>query len=421
MEVGRRKSEIGDKKSEVGSQRSDFRLPTSDLRPQTSDFRLDLIATCAFGLESAVSAELKALGYTDINTSNGQISFSADTGAIPRCNLWLRSADRLLIRVGSFSALTFDELFEQTKALPWTDYLPEDACFPVAGKSIKSKLFSVSDCQAIVKKAVVEKMKSRYPVKWFAENGPLFKIEVALLNDTATLTIDTSGAGLHKRGYRTLSHPAPLKETLAAALVYFSRWKPDRALADPFGGSGTIAIEAALRGRNIAPGLKRSFAAENWSLIPKSLWKNAREEALDLIDHRQPLGIYYYDIDPNAVSMAKVHAAQAGLREGIIFEKRSLQDLNSRYQYGYLITNPPYGERLDQETVQLYKQLPRALSRLNTWSHYILTSYPKLENILNRKADKKRKLYNGRILCNYYQFFGPKPKELSGPFAQRRS
>ncbi|MCL2336365.1 MAG: class I SAM-dependent RNA methyltransferase [Firmicutes bacterium] len=378
---------------------------------------IDLIATCAFGLEAALSAELKALNYTDIKTSNGQVSFTADISAIPRCNLWLRSADRLLIKVGSFPAYTFDELFEQTKSLPWPDYLPQDANFPVIGKSVKSKLFSVSDCQAITKKAVVEKMKSKYPTSWFAENGPIYRIEVALLNDVATLTIDTSGAGLHKRGYRTMVHPAPLKETLAAALVYFSRWKPDRAFADPFGGSGTIVIEAALQGRNIAPGLKRSFVAENWPLIPEKLWQSAREEALDLINHRQPLGIFYYDHDPKAVQMAKLHAAQAGLDEGIIFERRPVKDLNSRYQYGYLVTNPPYGERMTEETSDVYKQLPQALARLDTWSHYLITAYPGIEKIMNRKADKKRKLYNGRILCYYYQYFGPKPKELAGPFA----
>jgi len=378
---------------------------------------IDLIATCAFGLEAAVSSELRALNYTDIKTANSQVRFCADISAIPHCNLWLRSADRLLVNVGSFPAATFDELFEQTKALPWADYLPENANFPVTGKSIKSKLFSISDCQAIVKKAVVEKMKARYPTRWFAENGPLFRIEVALLKDIATLTIDTSGAGLHKRGYRTVSHPAPLKETLAAALVYFSRWKPDRALIDPLGGSGTIVIEAAITGRNIAPGLKRNFVAETWPLLPQPLWKSAREEALDLIDHRQPLGIFYYDHDPKSVSMAKLHAAQAGLREGIVFEKRSLRDLNSRYEYGYLIANPPYGERLTGEAAQVYQQLPGALSRLDTWSHYLLTAFPQLENIMRRKADKKRKLYNGRLQCHYYQFFGPKPQKLSGPFA----
>lgn len=377
---------------------------------------IELIATCAFGLEAAVGAELKMLGYSDMKIANGQVSFTADASAIPRCNIWLRTADRLLIKVGSFPATSFEALFEQTKALPWTQYLPENAYFPVEGKSIKSKLFSVSDCQAIVKKAIVEKMKTKYHVGWFSENGPRYRIEVALLNDVATLTLDTSGAGLHKRGYRTLSHPAPLKETLAAALIYFSRWKPDRALIDPFGGSGTIVIEAGLWGRNIAPGLKRSFAAENWPLVSKSLWKSAREEAADLIVHRQPLGIFYYDQDAKAVTMAKLHAAQAGLHEGLTFERRDVRDLNSRYQYGYLITNPPYGERLDQDTDHLYQQLPNTLARLNTWSHYLLTAYPKFESIMRQKADKKRKLYNGRILCYLYQFFGPKPIELTGPF-----
>ncbi len=381
--------------------------------------KIAFIATCAFGLEAAVASELRNLGYSDLKTSNGKVCFTADLSAIIRCNLWLRTAERLLIQAGEFEATTFDSLFEQTKALPWTDWLPIDACFPVEGKSIKSKLYSVSDCQAIVKKAIVEKMKTKYKTKWFTEEGPKYRIEVALLNDVATLTLDTSGLGLHKRGYRTLNHTAPIKETLAAALIYFSRWKPDRALIDPFCGSGTIAIEAALWARNIAPGLNRKFASESWPQLSKRDWIIFREEAHDLINHSQKLGIFGYDNDPSSISMAKLHLKQAGLQNGILFEKRDIAQLNSRYNYGYLITNPPYGERLDNEIDLLYRHLSKALLNLDTWSFYIISSYLQLEHLLRRKADKKRKLYNGRILCYYYQFFGPKPTDLTGPFSSK--
>ncbi|NLJ72393.1 MAG: class I SAM-dependent RNA methyltransferase, partial [Syntrophomonadaceae bacterium] len=275
----------------------------------------DIIVTCAFGLEAIVAYELKQLGYKELITENGQITFTADELAIARCNLWLRSAERVLIKVGQFKATSFEELFENTKSLAWADFLPKDANFPVAGKSIKSKLFSVSDCQAITKKAIVEKMKERYKIAWFEETGDKYQLEVALLNDIATLTIDTSGIGLHKRGYRTLSSPAPLKETLAAALINISRWKPDRAFIDPLCGSGTIPIEAALIGHNIAPGLGRDFAGEKWDNFNKKLWQSARDEAYSVIEHTQPLGIWAYDIDKEAISLARYHAKQAGVNK----------------------------------------------------------------------------------------------------------
>lgn len=322
--------------------------------------------------------------------------------------------------MGEFEALSFEELFENTKSLPWDEWLPLDANFPVEGKSIKSKLFSVSDCQAIVKKAIVEKMKSKYKVKWFEETGARYRIEVALLNDRATLTIDTSGAGLHKRGYRKLSSEAPLKETLAAALVNISRWKPDRALIDPFCGSGTIPIEAALIGRNIAPGLTRDFAAQNWLNINKKLWEKTKEEAYDLIDHQQPLGIWGYDINPEVISLSRYHAKQAGVDKLISFQTRSVSELSSKYKYGYLICNPPYGERLSEqkEVESLYREMYEVFSRLDTWSYYIISSHPQFEKVFNRKSDKRRKLYNGRIQCTYHQYFGPKPQELKGPFGK---
>lgn len=381
--------------------------------------QIDLVATTAFGLESIVANELKKLGYNNLKVENGRVVFSADQNAIARCNLWLRSADRVLLRIGEFEARSFEELFEKTRALPWSDWIPENAEFPVEGKSIQSQLFSVPDCQAIVKKAIVEKMKERYPRKWFEETGPRYRIQVALLKDRATLTIDTSGAGLHKRGYRKLAAEAPLKETLAAALISISRWKADRALLDPFCGSGTIPIEAALIGRNIAPGLERDFAAENWPQIPVRIWQNAREEARDSILHQQPLGIMGFDIDPAVLDLARYHAKQLGLHKVLSFQQQDVRQLRSKYNYGYLITNPPYGERLSEltEVEKLYRDMGEVLKTLNTWSFYIISSHPRFEHFLHRNADKKRKLYNGRIQCNYYQFYGPKPDNLQGPFA----
>ena len=381
--------------------------------------KINLIATAAFGLESIVANELKKLGYENLTVENGRVDFAADLSAIARCNLWLRSADRVLIKVGEFKALSFEELFEQTKALSWEDWLPENAEFPVEGKSIQSKLFSVPDCQAIVKKAIVEKMKIRYPRKWFQEDGPKYRIQVALLKDRVTLTIDTSGAGLHKRGYRKLSMEAPLKETLAAALVSISRWKADRAFIDPLCGSGTIPIEAALIGRNIAPGLGRNFAAENWPQIPTNLWRQAREEARNSILHQQPLGIMGFDVNASVLDLARYHAKQAGLHNHISFQQQDVRQLASKYKYGYLITNPPYGERLSElhEVELLYQDMGKVFRKLDTWSFYIISSHPRFEELFQRKADKKRKLYNGRIQCNYFQFFGPKPEQLQGPFA----
>lgn len=373
--------------------------------------KIDLIATSAFGLEAVIAREVRQLGYEDVSVENGKVTFNADLAAICRANLWLRSADRVLLKLGEFKATTFDELFEKTKALPWTDWLPMDANFPVEGKSINSKLYSVPDCQAIVKKAVVEKMKTKYKRPWFEENGPRYTIEVALLKDIATLTIDTSGTGLHKRDYRKLSSPAPLKETLAAAMVLLSRWFPDRSLIDPCCGSGTIPIEAALIGLNIAPGLNRQFAAENWPNVPSQLWQQAREEAESLIRQDLSLKIIGTDIDEEVLSLARYHARQAKVEKHIHFQRQPLAQVGSQAKYGWLITNPPYGERLGElkEAETLYQEMNVAFKNLDTWSFYILTSHPRFEQIFGRRADKKRKLYNGRIQCNFYQFFGPKP------------
>lgn len=374
--------------------------------------KIELIATAAFGLEAVVAKELKALGYTDQLVENGRVTFWGDEEAVCRTNLWLRSADRVLLKMGEFNATTFEELFQQTKALPWADLLPADAEFPVDGKSIKSKLFSVSDCQAIVKKAIVEKIKQAYKQNWFAETGPRYKIEVGLLKDRATLTVDTSGAGLHKRGYRELTTKAPLRETLAAALVRLSNWPADRALADPLCGSGTIPIEAAMLALNLAPGLNRRFAAESWPHISAKVWESGREEARSVALRERALRITGTDIDEKVLSLARHHARKAGVEEYIHFQQLPLAQFRSRYEHGYIICNPPYGERLGEvrEAEVIYQEMRRLLANHPSWSLFLLTSHLGFEQIFGRPASKKRKLYNGRIQCNYYLYHGPEPK-----------
>jgi len=381
---------------------------------------VELIATAAFGLEAVVAREIHALGYEQTAVENGKVTFKAGESAICRANLWLRSADRLLVKMGAFQAFSFDELFEKTKALPWPDWIPENAAFPVQGKSINSKLSSVPDCQAIVKKAVVEKMKQRYRRQWFEETGPRYTIEVALLKDVATLTIDTSGAGLHKRGYRKLTGAAPLKETLAAAMLSLSRWKPERTLIDPMCGSGTIPIEAALIGLNLAPGLQREFDAEKWPVLPARLWREARQEAEDAIDRRRQLIIRGTDIDKDALSLARHHARLAGVEDRIHWQQSPVAELRARQKYGYIICNPPYGQRLEdlRAVGLLYREMGRVFKNLDTWSFYILTAHREFEKLFGRRADKKRKLYNGRIQCDYYQFFGPRPPRRDTATAQ---
>ena len=373
--------------------------------------RVDLIATATFGLEAIVGREIKELGFDDVKVENSRVTYSADHMGICRSNLWLRSADRVLIKVGEFPAFSFEELFEQTKALPWSDWLPVNAKFPVEGKSVHSKLFSVPDCQAIVKKAIVEQMKRCYKKEWFDETGPLYRIEVALLKDMVTLTIDTSGPGLHKRGYRKLSGAAPLKETLAAAMINLSFWRPNRILIDPFCGTGTIPIEAAMIGLNIAPGHARHFAAEDWPQIPKAAWKKAREEAKDMVRRELKLRIMGNDIDEQAIRMARHHVKLAGVEEQIHLQTQPVSMLRNRHKYGCIICNPPYGERIGEESEveQLYHQMRSVFGALETWSSYILTAYPNFESVYGRRADRKRKLYNGRLECQYYQYYGPRP------------
>jgi len=378
---------------------------------KSSMHTVELIATATFGLESVVAEEVKRLGYENVKVDNGKVVFTADISAIPRANLWLRTSDRVRLKIGEFKATTFDELFEQTKALPWAEWIPENGEFPVEGKSVKSALFSVSDCQAIVKKAVVESMKKKYKKDWFEENGPLYKIEVALLKDIATLTIDTTGPGLHKRGYRDWIGTAPLKETMAAALILLSRWKPDRVFMDPFCGSGTLPIEAALIGQNIAPGMNREFVSENWPIIPREAWRNARAETHDLAQYDRKLEIIGTDVDEEVIKVARRNAEEAGVDEQIHFQRMDVRDLRTKKKYGYLICNPPYGERLSdqREVVRLYNDMGRVFSSLDTWSFFVITSDEEFERHFGRTASKKRKLYNGNIKVDYYQFFGPRP------------
>lgn len=374
--------------------------------------RIELIATASFGLEAIVAREVRKLGYEDMMVENARVNYRADLEGICRSNLWLRSADRVLVKMGEFTATSFEELFNRTRALPWADWIPVDAAFPVNGKSVRSQLHSVPDCQAIVKKAVVETMKDRYHQQWFEETGSRYVIEVGILNDVVTLTLDTSGAGLHKRGYRKLSAKAPLKETLAAAMLDLSRWHPDSLLMDPFCGSGTIPIEAALIALNQAPGLNREFDAEKWPIIPKKLWNKARTEARDLIKRDMQLKIRGTDIDGEVLSLARYHARQAGVADQIHFQQMPVSQVQTKEKYGFLVANPPYGQRLEDlnGVEKLYREMSRVFKKnLETWSFYILTSHKELEYLWGRRADKKRKLYNGRIETHFYQFYGPKP------------
>lgn len=373
--------------------------------------KISLIATAAFGLEAVVAHEVKKLGYPEAQVENGKVTFEADLEGLVRANLWLRTADRVRLKVGEFQATTFEELFEQTKALPWADWIPENGTFPVEGKSIKSQLFSVSDCQAIVKKAVVESLKKTYKKEWFEEKGPLYKIEVALLKDVATLTIDTSGPGLHKRGYRDWIGAAPLKETLAAALIQLSYWNPDRVFVDPLCGSGTIPIEAALIGMNIAPGMNRTFACEEWPVIPRTIWREARAETHDLAKYDQKLSIMGTDIDGEILKVARRNAQEADVADQIHFQQMPLKEWRSAKKYGVIICNPPYGERLSdrREVENLYREMGKVFTAHESWSYYVITSHKEFEKLFGRKADKKRKLYNGAMETHYYQFFGPRP------------
>ena len=370
-----------------------------------------LIATTTFGIEAVCKRELIALGYKVLKTENGKVTFLSDIEGIVKANLWLRTADRVLIQVGEFKATTFDELFDQTNALPWGEIIPKKGKFVVNGKSVKSKLFSISDSQRIVKKAIVENLKKEYDVDWLEETGADYTVQVSLLKDIATLTIDTSGTALHKRGYRIKSVEAPLKETLAASLILLSFWNKDRVLYDLFCGSGTIPIEAALIGRNIAPGLNRDFAFKHWDIIPDEVWKTETKKAYQAIDHKAEIKIYASDINENNLQAAIENAQEAGVEDCIEFTVSDFFKVWLENDYGIIISNPPYGERLsDQKEVhKMYHTLSYKFNKMDTWSKYYLTSYKDFEKAYHQEADRKRKLYNGRIETWYYQYYGPRP------------
>jgi len=373
--------------------------------------KLRLMATTAAGLDACVKRELQQLGFADARIySPGRILFETDMAGLARANLWLRAADRILLVVGSFSAVDFGELFDRTYALGWQRWIPSDGAFPVQGRSYKSQLSSVPACQKIVKKAIVEKLRASHQVSTLCETGATYTVEVALREDNAVLTIDTTGAGLNKRGYRAAAGPAPLKETIAAAMVQLTFWNPQRQLVDPFCGGGTIPIEAAMIGRNMAPGLNRNFVAEQWNVIPESVWQEERQKAKDLIRPALPIRIVGTDIEPKAISLAAYHASLAGVGEDIHFQQREFAQLASGHEYGCLICNPPYGKRFENsdDVMELYRSMPEVLRTLPTWSFYVLTSV-KLEQILGQSANRRRNLYNGQIECTYYQFHGPKP------------
>ncbi len=373
---------------------------------------ITLIATATFGLEKVVKNEVIALGFENIKVSEGKVEFQATLGDIPRANLWLRCADRVLLKIGEFEALTFDELFEKTKALPWENLITEDGKFDVNGKAVKSTLGSIRACQSIVKKAVVERLKEKYKREWFEETGPEFTIQISMLKDVATLTIDTSGAGLHKRGYREEGGEAPLKETLAAGLVLLSFWNADRILIDPMCGSGTILIEAAMIARHMAPGLKRGFASEKWPAIDENYWREARLAARDAVLPDRKLQIFGYDIDEKCIAACRVNAANAGVGDVILFERKDIKDVWINEKYGIVISNPPYGVRMSEfkEINEIYIALHKTFRKKWGWSLYILTADEMFPNYFKRaRPDRVRKLYNGKIKVDYYQYYGEKP------------
>ena len=377
----------------------------------------ECIAPCHFGLEAVLKREIIELGYEITSVEDGRVTFIGDAEAVCRANVFLRTAERILIKVGQFHAETFDELFEGTKALPWEEYLPQNAKFWVAkAASVKSKLFSPSDIQSIMKKAMVERMRKVYRVNWFPEDGDAFPIRVFLHKDEVTVSLDTTGESLHKRGYRKLTAKAPIAENLAAALIMLTPWNKTRILVDPFCGSGTIPIEAAMMAANMAPGMNRSFLAESWThIIPKKEWYACMDEAAELVDFSQMPDIQGYDIDDEMVRIARENAKLAGVEQYIHFQRRGIEALSHPKKYGFIITNPPYGERLeDKNTIaSIYRTLGERYRQLDSWSLYVITSYEDAQQMIGRKADKNRKIYNGMLKTYYYQFMGPKPGSRS--------
>lgn len=374
--------------------------------------RYEFVCPCHFGLETVLKQEILELGYEIVQVEDGKVTFAGDVTAFARANVFLRTTERVLWKVGSFHAETFEELFQNTKAIPWETIIPEDGKFWVTkANSVKSKLFSPSDIQSIMKKAMVERMKQHYNKDWFSETGAQYPVRVSILKDEVTVGIDTSGESLHKRGYRKLTSKAPITETLAAALILLSPWNKDRILVDPFCGSGTIPIEAAMIGANIAPGMNREFLAQTWNNIPKKLWPAAVEEAKSKIRTDVELNIQGYDLDGEIIKAARQNARMAGVDAYIHFQQRPVSQLNHPKKYGFIITNPPYGERLEEKAAMpaLYREIGEAFRRLDSWSFYVITSYEEAQTYIGRKADKNRKIYNGMLKTYLYQFMGPKP------------
>ena len=373
----------------------------------------DLLVPCHFGLEAVLKREIYDLGYEITKVEDGRVTFEGDEEAICRANIFLRTAERVMIQVGRFKATTFEELFQGIKNLPWEEYIPEDGKFWVKkASSINSKLFSPSDIQSIAKKAMVERMKQNYHKEWFKEDGAAYPVRIFLLKDEVTVVLDTSGDSLHKRGYRTMTSKAPLTETLAASLIMLTPWRKDRILVDPFCGSGTFPIEAAMIAANIAPGMNRDFTAEEWTnLIDRKLWYECVKEAEDMIDTTVKVDIQGYDIDGDVIKAARENAKRAGVEHMIHFQQRAVADLSHPKKYGFIITNPPYGERLEDKAdlPELYTQIGQAYQRLDSWSMFLITSYTETEKYIGRKADKNRKIYNGMLKTYFYQFLGPKP------------
>ena len=373
----------------------------------------DLLVPCHFGLEAVLKREIYDLGYEITKVEDGRVTFEGDEEAICRANIFLRTAERVMIQVGRFKATTFEELFQGIKNLPWEEYIPEDGKFWVKkASSINSKLFSPSDIQSIAKKAMVERMKQKYHKEWFKEDGAAYPVRIFLLKDEVTVALDTSGDSLHKRGYRTMTSKAPLTKTLAASLIMLTPWRKDRILVDPFCGSGTFPIEAAMIAANVAPGMNRDFTAEEWTnLIDRKLWYECVKEAEDMIDTTVKVDIQGYDIDGDVIKAARENAKRAGVEHMIHFQQRAVADLSHPKKYGFIITNPPYGERLEDKAdlPELYTQIGQAYQRLDSWSMFLITSYTDTEKYIGRKADKNRKIYNGMLKTYFYQFLGPKP------------
>lgn len=373
----------------------------------------ELIAPCHFGLEAVLKREITDLGYEISRVEDGKVTFWGDAEAVAYANIFLRTTERILLKVGEVRATTFEELFEKTKSLPWEEFIPADGKFWVTkANSIKSKLFSPSDIQSIMKKAMVERLKKVYGVSWFPEDGAKYPVRVSFMKDVATIGLDTTGISLHKRGYRQMTAKAPITETLAAALIMLTPWKRDRILVDPFCGSGTFAIEAAMMAANIAPGMNREFMSQEWkNLVPKKCWYDAVDEANDLMEPDVEVDIQGYDIDPEVLKAARGNAHLAEVDHMIHFQQRPVKDLRHPKKYGFIITNPPYGERLEDKEMLpgLYTEIGEAFRMLDDWSMYLITSYETAEKYIGRKADKNRKIYNGMLKTYYYQFLGPRP------------